>query len=404
MAVYQYEAKNMQGTVIKGNMEAADEKSVAAFLRQKNYYPVKIKIYKEALNIDLQKYKKVSIKEIAIFCREFAFTLSAGISIVRAVEIVKQQSESNKLKNIFENILEDIQKGKTLSFAFGKSKDIPPMLVNMIAVGEASGTLDSIMERMANYYDKEYKQQQKIKQALTYPAAVSIFAMVVVNILVIKVLPIFVDMIVQNGGGELPLPTRIVMGMSSVLINNYLLIISIGLILYILVRQYLRGSSGREAFDRLKMNMPIVGKIYTKIVTARFARTFGTLMGSGVSLIESITICSDVVGNKVIQDILLSSAEELKKGTSLGETLEDRKIFPLMLTQMIKIGEESGTLEEILEKTAEFYDGEVDTTTNQLTTLLEPIIIIVLGVVVGFIVISIIMPIFQMYNSMSSGL
>lgn len=399
MPTYEYEARNRQGAVLKGKIDALDEKTVISILRQKEYYPVSIRIYKETSNISLKNYKKVTIKDISIFCRQFSFIISSGISILRALEIVKGQTDNPKLKSIILEVYEEVQKGKTLSQAMEIHKEIPEMLVNMIEVGESSGTLDRIMGRMAAYYDKEYRQNQKIRQALTYPAVVSVFAVLVVIVLVVKVLPTFVDMIMQSGGGELPLPTRIVLGISNAIRTKGLLILLSIILISVLISIYSKTDGAKLRFDKIKMDIPVFGKIYKKIITARFARTFGTLMASGVALIESITICSNVVGNKVIKNVLLSLIDEVKKGLSLGEGLEAREIFPPMLTQMIKIGEESGTLDEILEKTAEFYDGEVETVTAQLTTMIEPIIIILLAVVVGFIILSIILPMFQMYST-----
>jgi len=205
-------------------------------------------------------------------------------------------------------------------------------------------------------------------------------------------------MITQNGGGVLPLPTRIVMGLSHFMLNYWMIIIMVILLISFGLKKYSTMYSGKILFDKVKMNMPILGKIYNKIVTARFARTFGILMGCGVPLLESISICSDVVGNTIVKNKLTACAEAIKKGGSIGVALEERKVFPVMLTQMIKIGEESGTLDQVLQKTAEFYDNEIDNTTGQLTAMIEPLIIIILGVVVAFIIVSMLLPMFQMYS------
>ena len=402
MPLYQYEAKTKQGQVLKGTLEAPDEAVVVDILRQKNHYPILIKPYKETSNIDLDTFKKVSIKDIAIFCRQFSFILSAGINILRALEIAKNQTDNKKLKKMLDKVFSDVQRGQTLSEAMRTHKDFPDMLINMVEVGEASGTLDNIMDRMAAYYDKEYKQQQKVKQALTYPAVVSIFALVVVLVLVVKVLPTFTSMFAQFPGAQLPTPTRIIMAISNTLITKWWLILVVIAIVFTMLKIYFKTETGSYKLDRFKIKAPIFGKMNRKIVTARFARTFGTLMGSGVPLMQSVAICSQIVGNAVYSRILKATRQELERGTGLGEILEKEDIFPSMLTQMIKIGEESGTLDTILEKTAEFYDTEVEATTAQLTTMIEPVIIIVLSAVVGFIVVSIILPIFQMYNAMGN--
>jgi type IV pilus assembly protein PilC len=401
MPLYEYEAKSIAGVITKGKMEANDETAVASALRSRDYYPLRIKHYNPSvLSVDLSKYKKLSIKTISIFCRQFSVIINAGISIMRGLEIVKHQTEDKKLRTILDEVLEDVQKGKSLSFSMGKHEDFPPMLVNMIEVGEASGTLDKIMDRMANYYDKEYKLKQKIKQALTYPVVICIVAVVVVIFLTVKVVPTFVGLIETNGSdAALPLPTRIVIGFSSFIrFKWYILVIAI-VAITIIIRYILSTKEGRYKFDRFKLKMPLFGKVNNKIATSSFTRTFGILISSGVPLMQSIAISSDIVGNKYIKSALDGAGEQIKKGHSIGDTLAETGIFPLMMTQMVKIGEESGALDDTLEKTSDFFDNEVETATAQMTTMIEPIIIVFLGVVVAFIILSIILPMFQVYET-----
>lgn len=403
MPVYAYEGKTKQGAVRKGKMEAVDEEAIIASLREIDVYPISIKPYREtAFNIDLAQYKRVTLRDIYIFCREFSYVISAGIGIVRAMDIMKEQTENPRLKKVIHYVSDRVQKGESLSDSMKRHSEFPEMLVNMVEVGETSGTLDEMMGRMAIYYSNEYKQQQKVKQALTYPIMICIFAVVIVNILVIKVLPTFVNMTIENGGSkaDLPLPTKIVMAFSNFGLNYWyiVLLLIVGIVIVVKVSK----KKGKNLnIEKFKLEMPLFGKINKKVVTARFARTFGLLMGTGIPVVRSIEICSEVVGNLFIKDILVNTKGEIEKGATLGETLESREIFPIMLVQMIKIGEESGTMDDVLTKTAEFYDGEVETATAQLTTMIEPIIIAVLGVVVGFIVIAMIMPMFQMYNSIN---
>lgn len=394
--VFNYEAKTYEGKIVKGKMEAESEGGVMTSLRNQNYFPVKISRH-NALNTSVD-FSRVSIKDISIFCRQFSVVITAGISILRALEIVKQQTDNKKLSRILGEVFEDVQKGKTLSAAMGIHKEFPDMLINMIEVGEAGGTLDRIMERMAIYYDKEYKLQQKIRQALTYPAVISVVAVGVVTFLVAKVVPTFTSML-TSAGGKLPLPTRILLGISDFVRFKWYILVVIIAALIVVIRSILKTDDGKLKFDSYKLKMPIFGKIYKKIVTSRFARTFGILLGSGVPLLQSISICSSVVGNEVVKRSLEDSREDIKKGISIGDTLTKSSLFPIMLTHMIKIGEESGSLDDVLTKTSDFYDNEVDTATAQLTTMIEPIIIVVLGGVVAFIIISILLPMFEMYNS-----
>lgn len=401
MPLYEYEAKNIQGIVLKGKMEANDRSAVILNLREKNCYPTKISEYNEGKNIEISDLSKIKVKDIAIFSRQFATVLGAGIPILRGLEILKAQTENKKLRKIIGGVLDDVQRGKSLSEAMKKYRDFPVMFISMVEVGETSGTLDKVMDNMANYYDKEYNLNQKIKQALTYPIVVSVFAIIVVTVLVTKVIPIFVSMIKQLGGKTLPLPTRIVMGISSGISNNWLFIIILILAFSILLKMYFSKEGGIKLRDTLKLKMPILGKIYKQMITARFARTFGILITSGVPLVQSLNICSNVINNYVVKKFLDSIAEQVKKGVSLGDILGDTDMFPPMLVQMIKIGEESGTLDSILGKTAEFYDSEVENITTQLTTIIEPVIIIFLAVVVGLIILSIVMPIFDVYQYMA---
>jgi len=401
MPVFSYEAKNVQGILLKGKMEASDERAVTLMLREKSYYPVKVKIYKESLNVDIGSLKKITLKDIAIFCRQFSVITSAGITIIKAVDIVKEQTENPKLKKILMVVNQEIQKGKSFSVALREHKEMPDMLVNLVEVGETSGNLDKMMETVSKYYDKEYKQQQKVKQATTYPKVIVIFALSVVSGLVTFVVPSFTETIVSSGG-TIPMPTKIVMGIGDFFKNYGLIVLIIAAFIFLTIKISGKKSRGDLKNDKYLMKLPVYGKIYNQIITARFARTFGILMSSGVPIIQSLEICTQVLNSKTIGETLTSLKEEVKKGAGIGGTLEDRKVFPPMLTQMIKIGEESGNLDEVLGKTADFYDDEVEVATAQMTSLIEPVIIIVLAFLVGFIVISIALPMFSMYDAAGS--
>ncbi|MCD2346462.1 type II secretion system F family protein [Clostridium guangxiense] len=404
MSVYLYEAKTIKGTIENGRIEGEDENEVATYLRKKNCWLVSIREENESgLNADIDMFSKISIKDISIFCRQLSYTLNAGISLNRALNIVEQQTENKRLKKATIKIFEDVERGKGLAEAMKKNKEYPDLLVSMVAAGEASGTLDLIMTRMADYYYSEYKQWQKVKQALTYPIIVAIFAFLIVNFLAIKILPMLITNIVSiSGKNEIPWPTKVSIGFSNLVTHNFILIIICAVALVILFKIARKYSVNIKNIDKLKLKLPVVGKLSYKVVTSRFARTFGMLVSSGIPLIKSMDICGEIVNNKFIENSLEEVKDYVKKGSSIGSVLEEKKLFPPMLTQMIKIGEESGNLEDVLKKVAEFYDGEVETAVAQLTTMIEPLIIVVLAFVVGFIVLSIILPIFQMYNDTSS--
>jgi len=401
MPLYQYEARGFNGEIVKGKMEAIDEAAVINNLRQQNYFPLSVKIYNQIDNLDLNQYFAIPVKEIAIFSRQFAYSIASGISIVKALDIVKSQTSNKKLSAILNNVHDSVQKGKSLSAAMAEHKDLPDMLVNMIRVGEVSGTLESVLLRMADYYDSSYKQRQKVKSATTYPIILCVFALVVVVGLITWVLPTFVQNLETNDG-ELPLPTKIMLSISDYF-GEFGIVILLILVTFILgIKLYVkRDDKAKEKIDKFKLSIPLIGKMYLKIITARFARTFGMLMSSGLPVISSLEVCANVVGNQVVRKHILEAKEEIKSGQPIADTLEQSKIFPLMLTQMIRVGEDTGTLESILDRTAEYYDGEVETALQQLTSMIEPIIIIVLGAVVGFIVLAMVMPMFEVFNTIA---
>lgn len=404
MAVYLYEAKNIKGAIENGKMEAENEEAVATYLRRKNCWLVSVKEEDmSGLNGNIELFSKVGIRDISIFCRQLSYTLNAGITLNRALNIVGQQTENKKLKKVTIKVFKDVEKGKGFAESMGKNKEYPDLLVNMVAAGEASGTLDSIMNRMAEYYYSEYRQWQKVRQALTYPIIVAVFAFCVVIFLAVKILPMLISNILTiSNKSNIPWPTRVSIGFSNLITHNFILMIILIMALLVIVKLAKKYSVNVEPIDKLKLKLPIIGKINYKIVTSRFARTFGMLVSSGIPLIKSIDICGNIVGNKFVENSLEEAKDYIKEGSSIGSIFEEKSIFPPMLTEMIKIGEESGNLEDVLKKVAEFYDGEVETAVAQLTTMIEPLIIVILAFVVGFIVLSVILPIFQMYNETSN--
>lgn len=399
MPVFEYEGVTKQGALRKGKMDAADKNQVVNSLRTVGVFPTSINSEKKSiLNMDLAQFQKVTLKDIYIFSREFSYIIASGMEIVRALDVLKDETENKMFKTVISNVSDSVKKGQLLSKTMEDYDEFPEMFVNMVKVGESTGNLDEVMEKMANYYEKEYKQQQKVKQALTYPAVICIFALIVVVVLVIKVVPTFTSMILQNGGtaANIPLPTKIVMAVSSGIIHFWWLYVVIIMLISIGFKYITKVK--KIQYDKLKTNLPVIGPINRKLIAARFARTFGILVNSGLTIMSSIDVSANVVNNEYVKSILNSTKEELQKGAGLADTLESVGIFPSMLTQMIKIGEESGTLDSVLTKTGEFYDGEIEVATAQLTTLIEPIMIMVLGVIVGFIVVSIMLPIFQIYS------
>lgn len=399
MPIFQYKAKLLNGEIKKGKIDAVDENAVRAALRSMNCYPLMIREEGKG-SINLGKFTSVKTKDIAIFCRQFSYILVSGMNIVKALEILKDETENKKLAESVNMLYDDVQKGRSLSASMKNQNVFPEMLINMVAVGEASGSLDEIMVRMADYYDKEYEQVQKVKQAMTYPIIIAIVAVIVVNLLIVFVLPKLLGSMMDDPE-QLPLPTKILLGMSNFMRNYWYIILFVVIGLIIVTRIRKKNEKTVEG-DKFKLKIPVFGKLTLKIAQAKFARTFGMLLNSGLSVLESMSIASRILGNKYLESLLAQSIEDVKKGISISESLRSKNIFSTMFIQMIKIGEESGTLDDVLGKTAAFYDKEADTATAQMTTMIEPIIIMLLAVVVGFIIIAVIIPMFDSYDTVAA--
>ncbi len=400
MPNYKYTALDKLGKKVDKTYSANSREEVLNMLRQNGYYPVNIEIDSKAK--DIKKFSlpsKVKTKDIAIFCRQFYAMLNAGVPIINCLEILRNQTENKKLKKTVGEVYEDVQKGMTFSESLKNHRNVfPDLLIHMVEAGEVSGNLDIIMDRMASHFEKENKINNKIKSAMTYPIILGIVAVIVVIFLLTVVMPTFIGMF-EGSGVPLPLPTRILLSISDFLKGYWYLVLIITIGLFYILTKYMQTDKGKYAMDRFKFRIPVLSSTTKKVVTSRFTRTMSTLLASGVSLIEALDIVSRVVGNKIVSDGLQQSKEDVRKGINLAEPIGNIGIFPPMVVSMIKIGEESGALDDILDKTANFYDEEVETAMQRLTTLLEPIMIVFMAVIIGFIVIAMMLPMFDMVNT-----
>ena len=397
--LFKYKAISQQGDTIEGHFEASDQDEVLAMLRGKNHLPLNIERDIEAdaaIQIFTPKVKK---KDLAIFCRQFYTMINAGIGIVKCLDILDVQTTNKTLKKAFSTIYEDVQKGFALSEAMGKHKKVfPDILISMVEAGEVSGNLDTIMERMAVHFEKENRLENKVKSALIYPMALIVVSVAVVIFMLIAVLPTFVGMF-DGSDTPLPGPTRFLIALSGNLQTYWYIHIGIiGLVVFGLI-YFMSTEEGIRTFDNLKIKIPGIKVTNTKIITSRFTRTLSTLMSSGIPLLQSMEVVGRVVNNKIIQERLIQSVDDLRKGVPLSRAVNDVNIFPPMVVSMLKIGEESGSLDEILFKTADFYDEEVETSLQKMTTLIEPILIVGMAVVIGFIVIAMALPMFEVVNT-----
>ena len=397
MPTFKYKVMNQQGQKSEGLYKANSKNEVLAMIEDNNYYPIEIKetLAREQKDV-FESFSKVKTKDLYIFCRQFHTMINAGANISNALNVLRKQTENKKLQKTLSEAHDDVQKGISLSVALGKHNDVfPDLLINMINTGEVSGNLDVIMSRMATHFEKENKINNQLKSAMVYPTVLGCLSIVVVIFLLTFIMPTFTGMFVGTGV-PLPGPTKIVMGLSEFIRTKwYILIAVIGGGIYGM-RTYAKTPVGKLAIDGLKLKIPIIKDTTEKVIVSRFTRTLSTVLASGVSLVQALEVVQKVVGNKVAEKSLEKIKDKLLKGVSLGEAIGDESLFPEMLHSMIKIGEESGALDDILDKTANFYDEELESSLKRLTTMIEPLMIIVMGVVIGFIVIAMMMPMFEM--------
>lgn len=404
MPLFSYKARNDSGKIFSGEIKTNNREGVSALLIEKGFTPIEIiekNIFTDISQISFLQ-KKVKVKDLAVFCRQFAIVLEAGLPIAMAMDVLREQTINPTLKSALNDVYEGIQKGISLSECLKQNSEIfPDILITLVEAGEISGQLDSVFKRMADQFEKDYKLNQKVKSTMTYPIIVLIVATIVIIVLMAKVVPTFAD-VLTGLGAELPIFTRILISVSNFFKSFWwIMIISIILIM-ISARQYSKTIKGKRFFSNMAINVPLIKEITRAVMTARFTRTLGTLISSGVLLIQSLEIVQKVLGNAVLAEKMEFVITEVKKGKGLYQPLTSIKYFPPMLDSMIRIGEESGNIDFTLDKAADFYDQEVESAMQQLTTYLEPIIIIILGVVVGFVIMSVIYPMFSVYQSLGS--
>jgi len=368
-------------------------------LREKSWRPIAVEQKREVQEISFAALSgKIGTKDVAIFCRQFYTMLNSGISIIQCLDILRQQFDNKKMRAIISDVYELVQKGASLSDSMRQYKNaFPELLINMVEAGEASGNLDTILGRMAEHYEKDTRLRRKVVGAMVYPIVLFSVTVLVVIFLLTFVLPTFIQMF-ESSGVELPFMTRMLLGLSGFIRSFWYLVLA-GLILLIWwLRHMTKTDRGMYFFDSLKLKLPIISPVMIRIATTRFTRTLSTLLVSGIPLMNGMEITSKVIGNKVIEKTILSVREDIRKGYDLAGPIKRSKQFPPMVDSMIKIGEESGSLDDSLRRTADFYDEEVDMAIQRMTTMLEPLLIVFMALVVGSIIIAIISPMFAMYD------
>ena len=399
MANFKYKAINSEGQRIEGSQSADSESQVREMLLSNQYYPLSIEKENSKNKSSFSFDRKVKLKDIAVFCRQFYVMLDSGLSIGKTLNILIEQGEKPKLREALIGVNSDIKRGETLASSMGKRKDVfPKLLTSMIDAGERSGNLDIILKRMAEYYEKETKIRGKIKSAMIYPIVLGVVAIIAITFILTFVMPTFVQMFEENNV-ELPMSTKMVLGTSKMLGKYGIIFFLVLVIGIILLGKYLKSEEGQYKLSVINLKLPVIKKLTQKIVVSRFTRTMGIVSSSGMSLVTSLEIVASVVGNKIAEKELLKVKEKVLKGEGLGDSIMNIKIFPPMLASMVKVGEEAGSLDSILDKTADFYDDELEREIKTATALIEPSMIVLMGIIIGFLLISILTPMFKMYNS-----
>ena len=401
MANFNYSAMDQTGKTIKGKLEARTKELAYQMLKDNQLYPLEI-TEESALQKDLVIGNPIKTKDLTIFCQQFEAVLKAGISVLEALYLLREQTENKHFQKVISDLYNQVEQGESLSGSMRKHPKVFPMiLINMIEAGEVSGNLEIALNRMATHFEKEYKLQQSIRKATTYPIVVAVIALAVVVMLLVVVIPTFVTMF-NDLGTELPATTKALLAISDFVTGRWYVIIAVVVIGTVGFVYYSKSEVGMITLSGIKLKVPLFGPLSTKVVASRFTRTLSTLLASGLPLLEAIDVVSRVVDNYTVMKGLQRTKDQVSKGVPLSKPIEEMGVFPPMVTHMVRIGEDTGQLEPILDNVANFYDSEVETAVSQLTTMLEPLIIVVLAVVVGFVVISIIQPMFQMYNDVGN--
>lgn len=402
MPIYQYKGRKIgSGVAITGEKSAQSKQVLATLLRAEQVLPLSIK--EKGKELSLPKLpQRVKQKEIAIFTKQFSVMLDAGLPLVQCLEIIATQQENKTFANILYQVRNDVESGSTLADAMRRHpRAFDALFVNMISAGEAGGILDVILTRLSGFIEKIIKLKSALRSAAIYPAVILSVAIGVVTIILLKVIPVFATLF-EGLGATLPLPTRMVLALSHVL-GQFFLFAVVGLILLVVgLRYYYKTEQGRLLIDGLLLKMPIFGMVLKKISVARFSRTLSTLLSSGIPILEALDITARTAGNKVIENALLRARRAIEEGKTLIEPLKAAKVFPPMVLQMTSVGEQTGELDTMLTKVADYYDEEADVAIKNFLTLLEPLLIVFLGVVVGGIVISMYLPLFSLISKLSS--
>jgi type IV pilus assembly protein PilC len=399
MPVFEYTAKNSTtGQIMKGSLDVASRDELVGHLRKNRLLLVSVREASRDIKIRLPG-GGVGTRDVVIFTRQFATMINSGLPLVQSLNILAAQTENVKLKETTRAVVSDVEAGNTLADAFGRHPTVfPALYVNMVAAGEAGGILDTILLRLATFLEKNDKLIRKVKSAMIYPAVIAFVAAGAIIILLVFVIPVFQEMF-SSVAMELPLPTRIVIAMSDFLQAFWWAVLGVVVLGVFGIRRFYNTTAGRRRIDGIMLSMPVLGDVLRKSAVSRFTRTLGTLVSSGVSILDGLEITAKTAGNAVIQDAIMASRSSIAGGDTIAAPLEKSGVFPPMVISMIAVGEQTGGLDEMLSKIADFYDDEVDVAVGGLLALMEPVMILFLGVVVGGMIVAMYLPIFGMMQT-----
>jgi type IV pilus assembly protein PilC len=402
MVAFNWEARARSGEVKKGVMEAEDASSVEKKLELQLMTVLSVR--KQPRELHLPFSSGVKTTDVVVFTRMFATMIDAGLPIVQCLELLSAQTENKRFGKVLASIKSSVEGGLTLSDALGKHpKVFDDLYVNLVAAGEAGGILDGILQRLAIYMEKAMKLKRRVKGAMVYPISIVGIAALVITILLTKVIPVFEKMFKDFGGGKLPAPTQVVITISHALAQNLPYIVAILIVLAVAMKLVLRNPRGRETFDGTLLKLPVLGPVLRKVVVARFTRTMGTLLASGVPILDALEICAKTAGNVVVHKGIMFARAQIAEGKDLATPLMQTALMPPMVVQMIGVGEQTGALDAMLTKIADFYEEEVDVAVAAMTSLIEPLMMVFLGTVIGGMVVAMYLPIFEMAGNMKAG-
>ncbi len=401
MPVYLWTGKNRQNKKVKGEMEAPNEDAVRSDLTRRKITPTKVKPKPKDLfeNVAFMQ-PKVKESDIILFCRQFSTMIDAGLPIIQCLDILYSQQENATFKKMLREIKGNVESGQTFAEALKKyPKHFDDLFVNMISAGEAGGILDAILRRLSAYMEKAARLKAQIKGAMTYPIITLVIAAIVVAVIMVFVIPVFEEMF-EGMGGSLPAPTRIVVNMSRFVKSNIHYIIGAVVVLIFAIRRFYRTERGRALMDDLFLRLPVFGTLIRKAAVAKFTRTMGTMLASGVAILDALEIVAKTAGNKTIEKAVYETRSGIAEGRTMSDPLSESGVFPAMVCQMIAVGESTGALDAMLTKIADFYDEEVDQAVEVMTAMIEPFMLVFLGVVIGGLVVSMYLPIFKMASAL----